>query len=94
MIIGICTIELQIPESQSLKHKRGVIKSVVSRERREFNVSVAEVDHQDSWQLATIAVDCVSSDANYVHGLMERVVRFIDEQRLDAILLDYQTELL
>ena len=93
MVIGICTIDLQVPESQSLKQKRQVIRSVVARVRNEFNVSVAEVDHQDSWQLATLAVACVSSDAGYVYGLLERVVHYIDSHRFDLVLLDYETEL-
>ena len=94
MVIGLCTIELQVPESQSLKQKRGVLKSVVSHLRREFNVSVAEVDHQDSWQLATLAVVCVSNEASYLHGLMEHVVHYVDSKRFGLVLLDYQTELL
>ena len=92
MVIGVCTIDLQVPESSSLKQKRQVIRSVVARVRNEFNVSIAEVDHQDSWQLATLAVACVSSDAGYAHGLLERVVRYVESQRLDLILLDYETE--
>lgn len=93
MVIGLCTIEVQIPESASLKHKRRVVKSVVARVRKEFNVSIAEVGHQDSWQLATLAAVCVSSDAGYAQGLLERVVRYIDNSRFDLVLLDYQNGL-
>ncbi|MCD6518887.1 MAG: DUF503 domain-containing protein [Anaerolineae bacterium] len=93
MVVGLCTIELQIPESASLKRKRQVLRSVMARVRNEFNVSVAEVDHQDSWQLATLAVACVSSDAGYAHGLLERVVRYIERGHFDLVLLDYETEL-
>ncbi len=94
MIIGLLTIELQIPESGSLKHKRQVIRSLVDRIRQGFNVSVAEVDHLDSWQLATLAVSCVSSDGDVVQQVMQHVVDFVERQRLDLVLLDYQTELL
>ena len=93
MVIGLCTIEVQIPESASLKQKRRVVKSVVARVRKEFNVSIAEVGHQDSWQLATLAAVCVSTDAGYVQGLLERVVRYIDNSRFDLVLLDYENEL-
>jgi len=93
MVIGLCTIELQIPGSTSLKQKRRVLRSVVSRVRNEFNISIAEVDHQDSWQLATLAVVCVSTDGGYAHGLLERVVRYIDGGRFDLVLLDYTNEL-
>ena len=59
-MVGLCTMELQIPSSLSLKDKRQVLQGFIARIRNEFNVSVAEVDHQDSWQLATVAaVGCV-----------------------------------
>jgi len=94
MVVGVCTIDVQIPASSSLKHKRRVIRSVVARVRNEFNASIAEVGHQDSWQLATLAVACVSSDAAYAHGLLERVVRFIDNKRFELVLLAYETEMI
>jgi hypothetical protein len=94
MIVGLLTIELQVPESGSLKHKRQVVRSLVDRIRQGFNVSVAEVDHLDSWQLATLAVACVSGDVSVAQQVMQRVVDFVEGQRLDLVLLDYQTELL
>ena len=94
MVIGACTIALQIPGCTSLKQKRQVLKSVIAHVRNEFNVSIAEVGHQDNWQLATLAVVCVSTEAGYVHGLLERIVRAIDSGHFDLVLLDYETELL
>lgn len=94
IIVGLCTVELQLPESGSLKTKRQTLRSVLARVRQQFNVSIAEVDHQDSWQLATIAMTCVSTDASYIHGLFERAVRYIDEGPFALVLLDYQTEVL
>jgi len=94
MVIGVCTIELQVPDSGSLKDKRRIIKSAMARVRNEFNVSVAEVGHQDSWQLATLAVACVASDASYAQGLLERVVSRIEDGRHGLVLLQYETELL
>ena len=94
MVVGLCTIDIQVPDSASLKQKRHVVKSVIARVGQSFNVSIAEVDHQDSWQLATLAVACVSADARYAQGLLERVVRYIELERFDLILLDYHTELI
>jgi uncharacterized protein YlxP (DUF503 family) len=59
MVIGACSLELHIPGNGSLKGKRQIIKSLVVRLRREFNVSVAEVGAQDIWQSAIIGVVCV-----------------------------------
>jgi uncharacterized protein YlxP (DUF503 family) len=74
--------------------KRQIIKSLVVRLRREFNVSVAEVGAQDVWQSAIIGVVCVSSDPSYAHGLLTRVAHWVDESRLDCDLIDYQIEIL
>ncbi len=94
MIIGTCIITLHIPAAQSLKEKRQVVKSVLTRIRNEFNVSIAEVAEQDRWQKAVLGVACVSTSSAYAHGLLEKVVQFIERQRPDAPLLDYEIELL
>lgn len=93
MIIAVCTIELDIPAA-SLKDKRRVVKSVIARLRNEFNISVAEVDRLDAWQTAVIAAVAVSNDADYVHGLLTRVIQWIERSRLDCDLADYQIELI
>ena len=94
MHIGVCTIELRLPGNSSLKGKRSVIKSIVTRVGREFNVSIAEVDAQNAWQRAVLGVAAVSTSASYVHGQMERVVQWIETRRPDVELLGYQIELL
>jgi uncharacterized protein YlxP (DUF503 family) len=94
MIIGACTLEMHIPGNGSLKGKRRVIKSLIARLRKEFNVSVAEVGAQDMWQSALIGVVCVSSDQSYAHGLLTRVAHWVEENRLDCDLIDYQIEIL
>jgi uncharacterized protein YlxP (DUF503 family) len=94
MHVGVCIIDLRLPGNGSLKGKRRVIKSIVTRITREFNVSVAEVEDQDLWQRAVLGVACVSSSAGYAHGQLERVVQWIEAQRFDVELLDYQIELL
>jgi hypothetical protein len=94
MHIGVCTIELRLPGNGSLKGKRSVVKSIVSRVSREFNVSIAEVDAQDIWQRAVLGVACVSSSAGYAHGLLEQVVHWIEDNRPDVELLEYDVEML
>jgi uncharacterized protein YlxP (DUF503 family) len=88
MHVGVCTIDLRLPGNGSLKGKRRVVKSIVTRLTREFNVSVAEVEDQDLWQRAVLGVACVSSSASYAHGQLERVVQWIENQRFDVELLD------
>ena len=94
MHIGLCTIELRLHGVASLKGKRRVIKSVVTRVSREFNVSIAEVEAQNLWQRAVLGVCCVSNSSGYAHGQLERVVQWIETNRPDAELLTYHIELL
>jgi len=93
MVIGVCTIELDLPGAGSLKAKRSVLKSVISRVRREFNVSIAEVDHQDVWHSAVLGVVTVSNDTAYAHGLLTRVINWIERNRLDADLVDFEIQM-
>lgn len=94
MVIGLLTVELHIPASQSLKDKRQVTRSLVSRLRQEFNISVAEVDHQDSWQLCTLAVACVSGETSQAQQLMQRAATYIEEHAVDYYVLEVQSELI
>lgn len=94
MVIGACTIHLDLPGNGSLKGKRRVLRSLTTRVRNEFNVSIAEVGDLEHWQTAELGVVAVSNDPAYVHGLLMRVVQWIEEQRLDIVLADYQIELL
>jgi len=94
MVIGACSLELHIPGNGSLKGKRQVVKSLLARLRKEFNISVAEVGAHDVWQSAVIGVVCVSNDADYVHRLLTRVVHWVEDSRLDCDLVDYQIEII
>ena len=94
MVVGVCTLTLDIPHSQSLKDKRRVVKSVIARVRNQFNVSVAEVDANDVWRSAVIGMACVSNDAAYAHGLLTSALQMITNSRLDAEVTDYEIEIL
>jgi uncharacterized protein YlxP (DUF503 family) len=94
MVIGACTLELHIPGNGSLKGKRQIIRSLVARLRNEFNISVAEVGALDAWQSAIIGVVCVSNDSDYAHGQLTRVAHWVENNRLDCDLVDYQIEIL
>ena len=94
MVIGLCTIELYVPASHSLKDKRSVLKRIINRIRREFNVSIAEVDYHDVHQSALLGVVTVSNDAAYAHGQLTHVVNWIERNRLDVELVEYQIEMI
>ena len=91
MHIGVCKIQLRIPESQSLKAKRRIIKSLVNRLKNRFNVAVAEVEALDAHQFAVLAAVSVSNDAAHLHKIISHVITFV-ETNVDAELVDYETE--
>ena len=92
VVIGSLVVSLLVPESHSLKEKRQVVRSVVSRLRQTFNVAVAEVDDQDTWQVATLGVACVSGDSRHADEVCQKVVRFL-EQEAEAQLTTSRFEL-
>jgi len=94
MNIGVCRIELRLPENLSLKGKRQVLKSITTRVKSKFNVSVAEVDDQELWQLATLGICCVSNNSRYTNEVLSKVVDFIVDSRFEVEILNYEIELL
>ncbi|HPQ40140.1 MAG TPA: DUF503 domain-containing protein [bacterium] len=93
MAVGICYIEFEIQGARSLKEKRRVVKSLKDRLRSRFNISVAETGDQDLWQRAEIGFTCISSDHQYVDGLMASVIRLVEmDGRINV--LDISTEII
>ena len=78
MIIGVLTVDLLIPESNSLKDKRQVVKSLVEGARNRFNISVAEIDDLNKWRSAVIGAACVSNDKKVANTLLNRVLAFVE----------------
>ena len=92
MNLGVCRLKLRLPENQSLKGKRKVLQSVISRVGSSYNVAIAEVDDQDTWQIATLGIACVSNDAQQNNKVLSKVVEHISQSRLDLEILDYEIE--
>jgi uncharacterized protein YlxP (DUF503 family) len=93
MVVGISTIELTIPESNSLKDKRQIIRSMLDGVRRRFNVSAAEVDHLDLWRRATLGIAAVSNEQKFLDQVLDKVTHWIEENpRVNVV--DVQVEFL
>jgi len=92
MNIGVCQIELRLPENHSLKGKRQVIKSITARLHNSYNVSVAEVDNQGLWQIATLGISCVSNSRRHADEILANVIRFIIQNYPDVELLNSKVE--
>lgn len=88
MTVGVLRVTLRLPENASLKGKRQVVKSVLERVRHRYNVSAAEIDDQEAWQLATLGFSCVSNDDVHAREVLQNVLRYIEGSRPDAEIVD------
>ena len=91
-VVGLLTIEVQVPECRSLKAKRKVVQSLTARLRQRFNASVAEVDFQDKWQRCRIGVSVLSNDARLVDSQLRKALNFVEGAGL-VVLLDFDIEI-
>ena len=94
MNVGACQVRLRLPENLSLKGKRRVLKSITTRVASKFNVSIAEVDDHDSWQLATLGLCFVSNNNRYTNEVLSKIVDVIVGGRFDVEVLDCSIEIL
>jgi uncharacterized protein YlxP (DUF503 family) len=93
VIVGAARVELHVHGSQSLKAKRGVVRSITQRLRNRFNVSVAEVGGQDTWQIAVLGLAVAANEATAARRRLEEAIDFIAELHL-AEVIDQEVEIL
>jgi uncharacterized protein len=93
MVIGLLTLDLHFPGARSLKDKRQALRSLETRVRNRFNVSLAEVEHQDLWQRARLAVVSVNTDHAHLESTLHSVAGEA-ERSANIQVLDAHTEIL
>ncbi len=94
MNVGVARVNLRLPENVSLKGKRQIIKSIISRVRNKFDVAVAEVDDNDNWYLAAVGISTISNDKRHTNQVLSNVVEFIEKARFEVEMLDYSIEII
>jgi len=92
MLVGLANIDIHIPESGSLKSKRHLLKGIKDRVKNKFNVSIAEVGHNDLWQRTTIGVSVVANDKKFANQVLSKVVEQINKEN-GLQILDYSIEI-
>ena len=92
MHIGACRLTFRLPGNDSLKGKRQVSRSLITRLRQRFNLSVAEVDAIDRHQTLVIGFTCVSNEAAHAAEIVDTAVKFVERQHVDAELVDVERE--
>jgi hypothetical protein len=94
MHVAVVTIELHLPGSNSLKEKRGILKPLLARLQREFNISTAELEHNDLHRSAGIACAVVGNNDRHLQRMLETIPRWIERHRPDLQVVDHQIILL
>jgi len=92
-VIGVLTIHLHLPACTSLKQKRGRIKPLIARLRREFNISVAEMGLQDQWQEALISCAMVGNEPGHLQTALQTVQKWVQGNWPDGMIVDQRIEL-
>ncbi len=77
MIVGVLTAHLSMQGITSLKGKRSIIKSLIGRLKSRFNISISEVDHQDSKTSAVIGISIVSNDTHFIDQQFDSIINFM-----------------
>ncbi len=77
MIVGVLTAHLSMQGVTSLKGKRSIVKSVIGRLKSRFNISISEVDHQDSKTSAVIGISIVSNDSHFINQQFDTIINFM-----------------
>ena len=94
MNIGVCKIRFRLPENGTLKGKRQVVRSISSRVRQRFNVSIAEVEENEHHQMLVLGFSCVSNNSRHANEVLSRVVDYVESLRGDTELVDYELEIM
>jgi hypothetical protein len=81
MTVGLLLLDCYIPESQSLKDKRRILSSLSERLRRQFNIAIAEVEYQDQWQRAQLAIVLVNTNWRMLQSSMSKLTEYVDRDR-------------
>jgi uncharacterized protein YlxP (DUF503 family) len=93
MVIGTCSVDLYLPASRSLKQKRQIIKSLKTRLRNKFNISLMEDVPRELWQRSTLVIVTVADHRRFANEILSKVILFINREGL-VNLLDYKLEFL
>jgi len=78
-------MEIFLHDNFSLKGKRQVLRSIVQRARKRFNISISEVEDQDLWQKSVLGICAVGNDRQHINSILDRVIHFIENTQLTDV---------
>ena len=94
MTVGILTLTIHLPDCHSLKEKRRLVKPILTRLHKEFNISVVEYDHLDSWQSCELLIVCAASQGIHAEQILSRVITFYESHWPDLPLTKERIEII
>lgn len=94
IIIGLCTVEFELPGVTNLKEKRSILKSMLKRLHNTFNISAAEIDDQDVVNSGVIAFTTVTTATNHAHKTISTILNWLEKHYPDALIVDQSIEIL
>lgn len=86
MVVGTLKVSLHIHNNRSLKEKRKVVKSIVVKVHKRFNVSIAEVGSNDKWQMIELGISTVGNDRRFVNSALDNILSYVDSLYLGEII--------
>ncbi len=93
MVVGTGLITLRLHDCSSLKAKRKVVKSMISRLRNNFNASIAEVGSNDIYQKAEIGFSLVGNDTALINSKIDKLFNMAEDIGL-AEIVDTEMEII
>lgn len=85
MVVGTLKVSIHIHDNQSLKGKRKIVKSVVTKVQTKFNVSIAETGSNDKWQMVELGISTVANDRRFVNSTLDTILDYVDSLYLGEI---------
>lgn len=93
MLVGTVVITFHAPWVNSLKEKRTIVKSLCTKVGNKFNISIAEIDAQDTHQTIILGLACITNQTNLVDSILDKVINFI-ETNTEAEIIGVEREIL
>jgi uncharacterized protein len=92
LVIAMAYLVIEIPESHSLKEKRSTVRPIIKRVQSRFNVSIAEIDNLENWQVAGVGIVCVSNAKRHAEEMMQNVITFVEDNLDGGYLAEVETD--
>ncbi|MBN2148500.1 MAG: DUF503 domain-containing protein [Anaerolineales bacterium] len=93
MSVGLLTLHVLLPGCLSLKEKRSRLKPLLARLHREFNASVAEMDHMDRWGEAVLGCAVLGNENNHVMRSLQTITRWVEHNWPDITVIADEVEI-